>query len=122
MRATSLSALPDTGTITRSAQSGALDTVTGVWTPSAATEIYSGAMRVRPPTATELSLLFGDTQVTEQRFVATLPHDAAVPAIDDQLTVTVSSDDDILGRHFRVTVVSAGSFHIDRRCGLEVVQ
>ena len=122
MRTTSASALPDTGTVTRPVSGGTLDPNLGTWVPDAATAIYDGTMRVRPPTANESTILFGDESATRQRFVATLPHDAAVVSIDDRLTVTSSSDPQMDDRQFRVVSVSAGSFHIDRRLGLEVVE
>lgn len=123
LRITSVRALPDVGVITRPASDGELDEETAEWTPSASTEIYDGAMRVRAPaTVEELRALFGDQEVTRQRFIATLPHDAPEPSIDDRLTITASSDTRLLDRRFRITAVSTGSFHIDRRCGLEVVE
>ena len=122
MREVSTSALPDTGTITRPASGGSLNVTTGVWTPSSATTVYTGAMRLRAPTATEMTALFGDEDVTKQRYILTLPHDAAIPAVDDRVSVTTSSDDDIDTRSFRVSVVSLGSWQIDRRCGLELVE
>ena len=122
MRATSTSALPDTGTVTRSAEGGTLNPTTGIWTPAASTTIYTGAMRVRPPTANEMSVLFGDEQVTRQRFVATLPHDAAQVLPGDRLTLSTSSDDQVGVRQFEVKMSSGGSFHVDRRLALEVIE
>ena len=120
MREASASAMPDTGTITRGSSGGTLNATTGVWTPGAATTIYTGAMRLRAPTATETTALFGDEDVTKQRYVLTLPHDAPLPSIDDRVSVTVSADDEIDGLSFRIVSVSLGSWQIDRRCGLEL--
>src|SRR5690606_16067671 len=50
MRETSVSALPDECVITRTGEGGTLDPDTGIWAPAAATTVYSGACRVRPPT------------------------------------------------------------------------
>jgi hypothetical protein len=122
MRETSERAMPDTCTITRAAATGALDTVTGEWDPDAASTVYTGVGRVRPPTANMAEVVFGDRQVTRQRYVGTFPYDAAQILIDDIVTVTASSDDQISGRSFRVATVSSGSFLIDRRVGLEVVE
>lgn len=122
LRSTSESALPDTCTINRPATGGTLNTATGQWTPSSATEIYDGACRIRPVTSADQSVVFGDEQITRQRYVGTFPHDITRLRIDDVVTVTDSSDPDIDQRTFRVVVVSSGSFHIDRRAGLEVVE
>lgn len=123
MRSTSLSALPDSGVILRTAiGAGTLNQSTGALTPAAATTIYDGVMRVRPPTPAEIEIIFGDREVTKQRYVATLPHDADGIDVDDRLHLVAASDDSLTGRWFRVVTVSAGSFHIDRRLGLEVTE
>lgn len=122
MRECSLSALPDTGVIVRPAAGGTLNTTTGVHTPAAAAAVYAGVMRVRPPTPTEVEVIFGDREVTKQRYVATLPHDVDPVAIDDRLHLLTSSDDRLVDRWLRVVTVSTGSFSIDRRLGLEVAE
>lgn len=121
MATCSAAALPDVGTITRPA-GGTLNTSTGVHTPAAGSVAYQGAMRVRPPTPAEIDILFGDREVTKQRYVGTLPRTAVGVRVDDRLVVTSGSDPQLLGRSMRVTTVSTGSFHIDRRIGLEVTE
>ena len=120
MRETSVLALPDTGTVKRGATGGSLNTGTGVLTPDAASTIYTGAMRVRPASAEDLRVLFGDADVSRVRYIATLPHTATGILIDDRLDVV--TDADLGDVSFRVTVVPVGSFLIDRRLGLEAVE
>lgn len=122
MRATSAAALPDTCTITRPSETGSLNTSTGVWTPSAASTIFTGACRVRPVTSADQTVVFGEDQVTKQRYVGTFPHSVPALEIDDIVAVSSSSDTGIMARTFRVVVISSGSWHIDRRVGLEVVE
>lgn len=121
MRATAATAMPDTATITRSAASGTLNESTGVWTPAATTTIYTGRCRVRPVTSADQDVVFGDTQITKQRYLGSFPHTVS-PQIDDVVTVTSSSDPTIDTRSFKVVVVSSSSWLIDRKVGLEVVE
>ena len=120
MRATSDSALPDTGTITRSGTS-TFDEATGRLAAGTPTTIYSGAMRVRPASAEKVAQ-FGDQQVTLSSFVLTVPHDATGVEVDDVVTVTASDDADLLTRQMRVTAVPVGSFMISKRYPCEVVE
>lgn len=122
MRETSDSALPDTGTITR-AGVGTFSTATGLLTAGASTTIYSGAMRVRPSSATSTTdVSFGEQQVTLSQFVLTVPYDTDDVQPDDIVTVTASDDADLLARTLRVTAVPLGSFMVSKRFPLEVVE
>ena len=122
MRETATAALPDRCSVTRSSPTGSLNTSTAVWTPTAATTIYVGSCRVRPPDAEDLEVLFGDTEITKQRFVVTFPYDCPALHVDDVVTVTDSSDGLIVNRPFRVTGHASGSWQIDRRAALEAVE
>lgn len=123
MRATSTAAMPDTVAITRPADGGTLNPTTGAWTPAAATPIYTGPGRVRPPSsATEMERIFGDLERTVQRYIGVIPWDADVPERNDRLEVTAGTDPDIGGRSFRVVAVAFGANHIDRQLGLEEVE
>ena len=123
MRATSRSALPDTVLITEPSEGGTLDPVTGVFTPNAAAEVYAGPGRVRvPSSATEMERIFGDREVTVQRYIGVLPWDAVNIDRDHRLAVTDGTDPDIERRSFRVVAVASGSNHIDRLLGLEEVE
>lgn len=122
MQQTVSAALPDVGTVTRDAAGGTLDPITGEWTPASPTTVYNGPCRLRPPDAEDIEVLFGDTQVTKQRFVGTFPHNAAAFKVGDVLTVTASSDPHIAHRTFRVTGHSAGSWHLGRRVAFETVE
>lgn len=121
LRETSQAALPDTLTVVRPAapNDGTLNESTGEWTPTATTTIWTGKGRVRPPTTEEMAVLFGETELAKQRYVATLPYDVPEIKVDDVLTVTEGSDPRIAGLAFRVTLVSSGSWLIDRRLALE---
>lgn len=121
LRATSLAALPDTCTIARKALTGTTD-ATGSYTPDAPTSIYSGVCRLRPPDTAEIRVLAGDEQVTRQRYVLTIAHDAAEVLVDDIVSVTVSSDAVMLARPFRVIGRASGSWLIDRRLIVEATE
>lgn len=122
MRVVSESAMPDTVAVSRPVEGGTLDPATGVWTPATPTAIYSGKGRVRVMQPTPIEVIHGDTEVAQQRYVLTIPYSAALPKVDDRVEVTTSSDPEIDQRHFRVSSVGAGSYAIDRRCTLEVIE
>lgn len=117
-------AMPDTVSITRPAArtGGSLNPSTGLFTPAAATTVYTGKGRVRPITVYPTEVVFGDEHVAKQRYVGTFPWDAGTLQIDDRVAVTVSSDSTISGRTFRVMAVAGGSFLIDRRVQMEAVE
>lgn len=122
MRDTSMSAMPDTVKITRITAGGTLNPTTGVFTPATSTAVYEGVGRVRAPTqSTEMERIFGDTEMTIQRYVVKLPFDAVGIQRDDRVAVTDSSDTEIVGRSFRVVSVLAGSNHVDRTLGVEEI-
>jgi hypothetical protein len=123
MRATSEEAMPDTGTIARPSTSTVFNPTTGVTTPGTPTVIYTGAMRVRPPgSLAELTRLFGDTEITENRYMVTVPASVDDAQVGDIVTVTDGVDPQIVGKALRVTVVPYGSWQIDRRLGAEIVE
>lgn len=119
MRTTSASALPDECQITREGGAPSLDADTGDLDYPAVVTIYSGACRVRPGGTAEQEAVVGDLHETLGDYVATVPHSAAGIEIDDFLTVTASSDADMIGRDFRVVHVGWSSWQIDRRLALE---
>lgn len=114
----------DTGSITRpGAAPGTIAPVTGVFTPSPATVVYSGPCRVRKPTtALEHEIVFGDTNVTVSRYVVSLPYDAPLIAIDDVFKLTVTADAEILNVPMRVAVVVGKSVLMYRQIGVEVIE
>lgn len=122
MRFTSEQALPDECTITRPASGGTLNEHTGVWTPNAPTTIYAGRCRLRAPSTEEFEKVFGETQVTETRYIATFPADLPAVEVGDMLTITSSADPHITSElRFRITRAPFGSWLVDRRLGVEVV-
>jgi len=122
MRAASEAAMPDVMRITRGSSEMVLDPDTGILAPADPEVVYQGRGRLRPPNTTEVEVLFGDEQVNKQRYVLTAPWDSPEILIDDRVSVVQCSDPHIGGRSFRVVAVSGGSFLLDRRCGLEVVE
>lgn len=124
MRETSESAMPDACTVVRPAAAGAgtIDPVTGVFTPTTGTTIFTGACRMRPPSSEEVEVLHGDIEVVKQRFTTTFPFDIAQLHVGDVVTFTDSSDPRFAGRSYKITGYASGSFHIDRRVALEAVE
>lgn len=114
--------MPDTGRILRDGGSGSIDPVTGVYTEPAATVVHEGPCRVRMPSLQEREVVFGGTQVTEQSFVVTFPHDIPPARIDDNVKIVVSDDPQLLTRNFRVVAVPTLSYLMYRRLGLEAVE
>lgn len=113
----------DNGTITRKgAGSGVLNPVSGVFSPPAATTVYSGQCRVRKPTtAMEQEIVFGDINTTVSRFIVNLPYDAPIVDIDDVFTLTASDDSQILGVPMRVATIVGKSVLMYRQLGVEVI-
>jgi hypothetical protein len=122
MRETSTSAMPDRVKITRIGAGGTLNPTTGVFTPSTSAVLYDGVGRVRAPaSATEMERIFGDTEMTVQRYVVKVPSSTVGIQRDDRIAVTNSTDPDIVGRSFRVVSAVVGSNHVDRTLGVEEI-
>jgi hypothetical protein len=122
MRETVESAQPDTCTITRPVAGGSLDPWTAVWTPFAATAIYTGVCRVRTPTSEEVEELFGDREIVKQRLIGTFPHDVPHLEVSDVVVLTETGDPEHADRPYRVTGFSSGSWLLGRRVALEAVE
>ncbi len=115
--------LLDEGTLTRpGTTSGTIDPVTGDYTPSAGTVVYSGPCRVRKPGLEALQLVFGDISTTVARYLVNLPHDAPLMQVGDVFTLTSSDDPEILGVGMRVVSVVGKSVLMYRQLGIEVIE
>ena len=122
MQQTADTALPDVGRIDRPSGSSTLDVDLLSDTPTDPDEIYVGAMKLRPPgRGDEIEVLFGDEEVSTQRYMCRIPHDAPTVERNDIVRVTQSSDGEILNRTFRVRGVSEGGWHVGRLLAVEVV-
>lgn len=119
MRATSQSALPDQGTVTRQGTVGVFDPDTGEYPAPVPETIYEGPCRVRREASVEKDVEVGRLPETLGSYVATFPWDVGDLQVDDFLTLTSSSDPDIVGRPLRITNIYLGSWSIDRRVSLE---
>lgn len=122
MRSTSETAMPDIGTVSRESNTGSLDATSGTWSPASPTVIYSGRLRVRPSSGSERDVDFGDIDTTIRRYVATIPVGASVIKVGDHLVVSSSADTHIVGVPMGVAAVSVGSWQIDCRILVEVVE
>lgn len=118
MRHTSRSALPATCRITRPNSNPVLDPVTGAATASS-TLIFEGPCRVRTLHTQDMAVQFGGLHEAVSRYVLTLPHDATGVQVDDYVTVTGGTDEDLAGRSLRVTDVQYSEWQVDRRIILE---
>ncbi|CAN5808384.1 hypothetical protein BH24ACT15_BH24ACT15_37540 [soil metagenome] len=117
------SLMPDTAEIRRPGSGGGTDPVTGEWTPTVGTLVYSGRCRIRTPqTVVEQQLVFGDDQVTRTRYLGIFLHAVGDVKIDDMVTVTVSVDPMLLQHRLRVVSVMVSSYLIARRVGLEAIE
>lgn len=122
MRATSASALPATCTVTRPSGSLTLDAETLTETPSAGTTVFTGACRVRTLNTQDMPAQVGDLHETLGRYIGTVPYDADGIQVDDFLTVTAGTDDELIGRPLRITDVRWSEWRVDRRLVLEDLQ
>lgn len=118
MRETSESAMPETCTITR-ADSADIDPVTGVYSGTPTT-VYSGACRIRQySNSQDAVVMIGDLDETLGRYILTVPASATGVAIDDVVTISSTTDDDLDGRTFYVSHIPKQSWLTDRRLMIE---
>ncbi len=86
-------------------------------------EVYYGPARLRMPSSmVESSSVFGDVDVTKQRFILSVPHDVTGIELDHVVTMIESDDPSALDREFRVISIPSRSFPIERAFGLETVE
>lgn len=111
----------DDGRIHRPADvdQGVMDPVTGRIAVPVGSVIYEGPCRVRTPSLSEQSTLFGDEQVTTTRYVVSFPADIPPVQVGDTITVTSEFDAHASARSFRVVVVPTSTFLMARRFGVE---
>lgn len=124
LRQAAESLMVDTATITRPG-ADTFNSATGQIESGAGTVVYTGPCRMRQPTGiAEAEILFGEQQVTRQRFVACFEHTVTGVQIDDIITITESADADTLaaGRQFRVTGVPMSTFTLYKGFPCEVVE
>lgn len=96
---------------------GALNTTTGVHASSTLRLVTGSPCRVRPPTAEEITSIFGDRQITQRRYVISLPACTDTTSIRVDDIVTVTGD-----RSYRVVSVPSMSFMMYVPLGVEVVE
>lgn len=125
LRADEEALLPDQCTITRAGDGspGTFNETTGRYDGGpAADEIYEGACRIAPLSASDRSLLFGDKDINVLGYRITLPHDAPVLSKDDAVEVTASADPQLVGRHLEVHSFEVKSLQTKRRVILQEVR
>lgn len=112
---------PDECTITRPGTGeGTTDPATGIWTPPAATVVYTGCCRVQGDTRTQGKIQEkGDEIVALHRYRAGVPWDVDQVLVDDVLTVTCSEDPVIVGRPLMVRDFVLDTFLVRRTLLLE---
>lgn len=95
--------------VTRRGGAGTTDTV-GVFTPPAATVVYTGPCRVLALTSRSARpVVVGEAQETRHRYQVSLLWDAAQVEIGDLVAVTGSVDPGLVGKPLRVTDIQYGS-------------
>lgn len=114
--------MPDTGRITRGGGAVTFDPITGTMTPGVGTVVHEGPCRLRTPSAVERNVLFGETEVTTTRFIATFPHDIPNVEIGDIVTILASDDPHADERTYRVVIVPADSYLMYRALGVEATE
>lgn len=105
----------------RPAQEGTLNSTTGVWTPDAATEVYTGACLIRTPRWEAAEVEAGGTNVLLPHPVGKFPPNSDVLR-GDIITVTSSTHDEgLVGRSFKVRDEHPDGWQICRWLILEEV-
>jgi len=97
------------------------DPNTGLSTSGSTPVRSAGPCRVRQPNAVETTVMFGERDVTKQRFVACFPHDVTGVEIGDVVTVTESDDADLVDLGLTVVSVSGSTFVAYKAFGCELV-
>jgi len=104
----------DEATIRRPSTSGSLNPTTNVWTPTAATQIYSGVCLIRAMAWEGTDAEVGAIETRLRRYRAKFPVDTSIEK-DDIITPTESTyDASLIGRFFRVTDVIRDGWEISR--------
>lgn len=122
LRADQEAELPDTCKITRAAAPGVFNETTGAYAGGAPTTIYEGACRVTPLPVQDRAVLFGERAVDLMTYRGTFPHDAPEFEKDDVVEVTVSADDQLVGRHLEVHGYEVTTLQTARRVLLQEVR
>ena len=111
----------DEATVDRPAGTGSLDPNTGVWTPGASTEVYSGPCLIRAFAWEGTDVAVGGTEVRLRRVRAKFPVDTDLQ-VDDMIVPTASTyDQSLIGISFRVTDSFRDGWQITRICIAEEV-
>jgi len=111
----------DTCTITRGTSSQTFDPATGTYATTPGVSVYTGPCRVKPAGTSDRVVEAGGQAVSLFPFVVSVPISAVQFAVDDRVTVTVSTlDPALVGTVLRVVQVAAGSHLTARRLGCEV--
>lgn len=121
LRAQALSTMVDIGRFTRPG-APTFDPITGEIGLGTGTVVYEGPLRLRAPSAVELTQLFGEEQVTTVRFIAAVRHNVTGIEIGDVLTIIETSDPLAASRVYRVLVVPSGTDMVLRNIAVEVVE
>ena len=121
LREQALSLMVDSAVVTRGGGPPTFNPATGEMEPSAGTEIYAGACRLRMPSAQEAVVIFGEQPTTKTRYIACFPLDCTEVRIGDVITFT-DSDIDVLERSFRVSAVPVSTYVLYRAFPCESVE
>lgn len=115
--------LPDSCRIVRvrTTDRSALNATTGEYTDTEAT-VYEGDCRIQPTTLQQRAEIYGERSVDLVTYQATFPHDCPALEKDDRVTVTESSDAQLVGRVLEVHSVTFTALHTARRAILEEVR
>jgi hypothetical protein len=122
LRADEADLLPDTCTVTRASGEPVFDANTGTYTAPDPTTIYTGACRIAPLSVQDRAVLFGERAVDLVAYQGTFPYDAPVFQKDDVLEVTLSADDQLVGRHLEIHGYEVKSLQTKRRVLLQEVR
>ena len=113
--------LRDEATVTRPGVGGTLDSVTGVWTPAADVDVYTGPCLLRALAWEGTDAIIGDDLARKRRVRAKFPVDTDIQ-VDDIVVPTASTYDlSLIGVSFRVTDGFRDGWQIARVAILEEV-
>lgn len=112
--------MQDTCTVTRGgAGEPTFDPATRLHADPAASPVYTGKCRVKPPTTQVSRVEAGDVLVAAQWFTVSVPASVTGLKRDDVVRVTASQDPGLVNRRLRVVQVDAGTHVTARRLTCE---
>lgn len=122
LRSEAESSMTSTALVSRSSGAPVFDPVTGLITSTDDDVLTSPARLRQPASLVESSVLFGEEDVTKQRFIVDFPYTVTGVRLGDVVTFPEEDDPEATGRAFRVIGLSIRDHMVTRSVGVELVE